>query len=162
MPGHATSIQDIEDFLSQKRIAIVGVSRDPANLSRKLFEEFSRRGYEVVPVNPNLPELGGQTCFKRVQDVKPPVDAVLLMIAPEVTNAVVRDCAEAGVKRIWMYRAGGKGSVNETAVKFCQEKGIRVVPGECPYMFLPDAGGVHRFHGFVRKITGRFPQRANP
>jgi len=155
------SLAIIEDFLAQKRIAMVGVSRDPANFSVKLFEELSQRGYDVVPVNPNTTEVEGRRCFARVQDIQPPVKAALLMTSPEATEAVVNDCAEADIRRIWMYRATGKGSVSAKAVAFCKEQGIRVVPGECPFMFLPDAAGFHRFHGFIRKITGRYPRRAH-
>ena len=152
------SIENITDFLAHKRLAMAGISHDPANLSVKLFEELVRRGYDVEPVNPNLGEVEGRKCFGRVQDVKPPVEAVLLMTSPEVTEMVVRDCAEAGVRTIWMYRAGGKGAVSPKAVEFCQEHGIRVVPGECPFMFLPESAGFHRFHGFIRKIMGRYPR----
>ena len=36
--------------------------------------------------------------------------------------------------------------------------GMEVIPGQCPFMFLPGAQGVHRLHGFFRRITGRYPQ----
>ena len=154
------SLEVVTDFLAYKRIAMAGITRDPGNLSVKLFQELIRRGYEVAPVNPNLAEVEGRRCFRRVQDIEPPVEAVLLMTSPEVTETVVRDCAEAGVRTVWMYRAGGKGSVSDKAVEFCRERGIQVIPGECPFMFLPGSAGIHRFHGFVRKITGRYPRRA--
>jgi predicted CoA-binding protein len=94
-----------------------------------------------------------------VQDIQPPVEAALLMTSPEATETVVSDCAEAGIRRVWMYRAGGKGAVSAKAVAFCRERGMQLVPGQCPFMFLPDAAGVHRLHGFVRKIMGRYPRR---
>jgi uncharacterized protein len=154
------SLETIEDFLAQKRIAMAGISRDPKSFSASLFGELCRRGYDVVPVNPNTVELQGRRCFARVQDIQPPVEAVLLMTSPEATETVVYDCAEAGIRRVWMYRAAGKGSVSAKAVAFCHEQGIDVVPGECPFMFLPEAAGFHRFHGFIRKITGRYPRHA--
>ena len=154
-----SSLEVVTDFLAHKRIAMAGISRDPAELSVKLFQELIRRGYDVVPVNPNLGEVEGRRCFGRVQDVEPPVEAALLMTSPEVTEAVVRDCADAGVRTVWMYRATGRGSVSGKAVEFCRERGIQVIPGECPFMFLPGSAGIHRFHGFVRKITGRYPRR---
>jgi predicted CoA-binding protein len=160
MATQRVSLETIEDFLAQKRIAMVGISRDPANFSVTLFKELCQRGYDVVPVNPNLPEVQGRRCFARVQDVQPPVAAALLMTSPAATETVVKDCAEAGIPRVWMYRAGGKGAVSPQAVQFCRERGIQVVPGQCPLMFLPDTTGFHRFHGFVRKITGRYPRRA--
>ena len=149
----------IEDFLAQKRIAIVGISHDPSSLSVALYTEFSRRGYKVALVNPNVREVQGKHCFARVQEVQPAVGAALLMTSPEVTNSVVRDCAAAGIRRVWMYRGTGQGAVSEEAVEFCREQGMLVIPGECPFMFLPGSAGVHRFHGFVRKITGNYPQR---
>lgn len=159
-PALKASLETIEDFLAQKRIAMAGVSRDSANFSVALFDELCRRGYDVVPVNPNVAEVKGRRCFARVQDIQPPVDAALLMTAPNETEAVVNDCAEAHIPRIWMYRAAGKGAVSARAVEFCRQRGLQVVPGECPYMFLPGAAGIHRFHGFIRKITGGYPPRA--
>ena len=159
MPTQRASLETIEDFLAQKRIAMPGISRDPANFSVKLFEELCRRGYDVVPVNPNVAEVQGRRCFARVQDIQPPVEAALLMTSPEATETVVNHCAEAGIRRVWMYRAAGQGAVSAKAVAFCHAQGMQVVPGQCPFMFLPEAAGFHRFHGFVRKITGRYPLR---
>lgn len=161
MATYKTSIEIVEDFLAQKRIAIAGVSRDPKSFSANLCEELSRRGYDVVPVNPNLPEILSKKCFARIQDVQPPVDGVLITTAPAATKTIVRDCAEAGVQRVWMYSAGVAGSVSEEAVEFCEAHNIRVVKGECPYMFLPGASGIHWFHGVVLKITGSFPRHAS-
>lgn len=152
------SLETIEDFLAQKRIAMIGISRNPKDFSAVLFEEFRKRGYDMVPVNPNVREVLGQPCFAHVQEIKPPVDGALLMTAAEVTDTVIADCAAAGIRRVWMYRAGGKGAVGEKAVAFCQEHGIQVVPGQCPFMFLPATGGVHKFHRFIRKIFGTYPK----
>lgn len=162
MEAHAVDLETIDDFLAQKRIAMVGISRESGSFSGKLFEELCRFGYDVVPVNPNTPEILSRTCFARVQDVQPPVAGALVMTAPEATETVVRDCAEAGVKRVWMYRAGGAGAVSSKAIQFCREHGIEVVPGQCPLMFLPGSGAFHHFHGFIRKLTGRYPRRVLP
>lgn len=145
--------------MAQKRIAMVGISREPRSFSVMLFEELCRRGYDVVPVNPHIPNVLGPRCFARLQDIPPPVDAALLMTSPTVTDTVVSDCAEAGIHRVRMYRAAGSGAVSPKAVAFCTERGIQVVPGQRPFMFLPAAAGIHRLHGFVRKITFCHPHR---
>lgn len=153
-----SSLADIRDFLAQKRIAVVGVSRDPRDFSAQLFQELAGRGYDVVPVNPAAPEVLGRRCFAHVQEIQPPPDAALLMTSPAATEAVVHDCAAAGIRRLWMYRAAGAGAVSETALQFCRERAIRVVPGECPLMFLPHAAILHRCHGLIRKLTGHYPR----
>jgi predicted CoA-binding protein len=153
-----TTLNTVTDFLNQKRIAVVGVSHRREDFSRTLFHELQHRGYEVVPVNPEFTEMEGQRCFAHVQDIAPPVDGALLMTSPRVTDQVVQDCAAAGVKRVWMYRATGKGAVSSDALKFCESQGISVVPGECPLMFLHGGAWVHRAHGFVRKIVGHWPK----
>jgi len=156
------SMQQIQDFLSQKRIAFVGVSRQPNDYSRTLFREFDARGYDPVPVNPAVAEVEGRRCYAHVQEIEPAPDAVLLLTSSTVTRQVVEDCIQAGVKRVWMCRTAGKGAVNAAAVGACQAHGIAVIPGECPFMFLQGdylqgGGWVHHLHGFVRKITGSYP-----
>ena len=161
MQPYIASLETIEDFLAQKRIAMIGISRNPKEFSAMLFKELCKRGYDVVPVNPSAKEILGRPCFARVQDIEPPVEAALLMTSHDVTDVIVADCAEAGIRRIWMYRAGGKGAVTPDAIDFCHQHGIQVVPGECPFMFLP-GNGFHSIHGVVRKLTGRFPKRTRP
>lgn len=161
MAPSGVSLNTIERFLSQKRIAMVGISRERQHISTILFEEFCRRGCEVIPVNPNSPEIMGRRCFASIKDIQPVPDAVLLLTAPAVTNSVVRDCAEVGVKRIWMYRGAGHGSVDAEAVEFCRDQGIELVPGQCPLMFLSPVRGVHRFHRFISKMTGHYPRCLN-
>jgi len=158
MTDEKVALDTIENFLAHKRIAMVGVSRESKDFSVTLFKELRRRGYEVVPVNPKTSEVLGQPCFARVQEIQPPVEAALLMTSPDVTDEVVHDCAEAGIRRVWMYRAGGRGAVSPQAVKFCREHGIELVPGQCPFMFWRDAGIGHRLHGLIRRITGHYPQ----
>jgi predicted CoA-binding protein len=148
----------IDEFLRQKRIAVVGVSRNPKDFSRALFREFVKRGYDVVPVNPNVAAIEGRTCYRRLQEITPPVDGALLMTSAQQCEAVVRDCAEAGISRVWMYRGAGPGAVSYEAVAFCDAHGIGVVPGHCPYMFWPDVPFFHRLHGFMAKLTGAYPR----
>ncbi len=160
MSAPVTSLDVITDFLAQKRFAIVGLSRDPHHFSVYLFRDLCKRGYDVVPVNVNATELFGKKCFARVRDIDPPVDSILLMTPPTATDAVVRECAEAGVKRIWMYRAIKDGAVTPEAVEFCRDHGILVVAGECPFMFLPH-NSWHKVHTLVRRISGTYPRHAH-
>jgi predicted CoA-binding protein len=123
------SLELIEDFLAQKRIVIVGMPREAKSMSEAVFKELSKRGYDVVPVNPNVQEVLGRKCFARVQD---PAVRRRRFVDGTVTEAVVKGCAECGIKRVWMHRGVGEGSVSAKAIEACREHGIRVIPGECP------------------------------
>lgn len=152
-----SSLQQIQGFLGLKRFAFVGVSRQPKDFSRMLFREFLARGYQAVPVNPDAEEIEGQHCFARLNDVQPPVEGALFMTAPAVTDTLVRDCADAGIKSVWMFRGGGQGAATADTIHYCESQGLQVIPGECPFMFLPGGAWYHRFHGLVRKITLSYP-----
>lgn len=142
-------------FLGCRRIAVVGFSRDPRSLSRAATDELRRRGYDVVPVNPNAGEaVDGRRCAARVQDVTPPPEAALLFTTPAVSEQVVRDCAEAGVRHVWMHRGMGPGAASSEAVAYCRSHGIEVVTDACVFMHLPEAGFVHRAHGWGRRVFG--------
>lgn len=151
-------MQRIQDFLGLKRLAVVGVSRKPQDFSRALFREFLARGYQVVPVHPDAPDIEGQRCFARLQDIQPPVEGALFLTAPAVTGTLVRECPAAGITRVWMFRGAGQGAAAPEAVRFCEAHGISVIPGECPFMFFPATRWFHRMHGFVRKIAGSYPR----
>jgi len=148
----------ITDFLEQKRLAVVGVSRKPHDFSRMLFREFRKQGYDAVPVNPQLTEVEGGRCYAHVGEISPPVAGALLMTPPALTEQLVRECAAAGVTRVWMYRAGGNGAVHPGAVAFCHEQGMRLVEGYCPFMFFARAGFIHRVHRFCMKLAGSYPR----
>ena len=173
-----TTLQDIGSFLALHRLAVVGVSRRSGDFTRVLFRELRQRGYDLVPVNPALAkegteeaakeevevkaEVDGIPCVAKIADVSPPVEGALLLTSPSVTDKVLEDCVKAGIRRVWLYRGTGAGAVSPSAIGFCESHGITVVGGECPFMFLPETGLVHRLHGFCRKLTGKYPPEADP
>jgi predicted CoA-binding protein len=143
------------EFLAQKRLALVGVSRDPKDFSRVVFRELRKRGYDLVPVNPAGGEIEGCPAVARCQDIQPPVAGALVMTRREASEQVVLDCADAGIPRVWLHRGVGPGSGSPAAVEVCRRLGIQAVVGECPYMFLPNPGFLHRAHGALRRWSRR-------
>ena len=148
----------INEFLTVRRFAMVGVSHDPKDFSRRLYTELCRRGYDVVPVNPFAGHIDGKPCLARVQDIRPPVTSALLMTSRSVTDHVLHDCADGGITLVWIYGISGVGSVSPSALRICEENGIKVVTGYCPYMFFHETQFFHRLHGFALKLTGRYPK----
>ena len=154
-----TTRGQIDAFLGLRRIAVVGVSRDPKEFSYTLWQELRQRRYEAVPVNPATDRIDDQACYARVQDIVPPVEGALLLTTPRVTEQVVRDCAQAGIGRVWMYGgAAGPGAASPDALEFCAENGIDAISGHCPYMFLPGTPFFHGLHAGWKKLTGSYPR----
>ncbi len=147
----------IEAFLACRRIALVGLSRREGDFSRRLFLELRRRGYDVVPVNPNTQLIEGEHAWPSVGIIQPPVEGALVMTPAERSAKVVRECHQAGVRRVWLHRGVGPGAVSTEALALCREHGISVVAGECPFMHFPGTGFPHRLHGFFRRTFGRRP-----
>ena len=153
-----TARKEIDDFLASKRLAIIGVSRNPKDFTRSLFREFRRRGYDAIPVNPGMAEVEGVRCYANVQDIEPRVDGAVLVTPAAKSERIVRECDAVGVCRVWLYRATGRGAVSPGALKLCQDRGLPVVAGECPFMFFPGTQWPHRLHGCCRKVFGTYPK----
>lgn len=147
-------------FLEHRRIAVVGVSRDPRGFARAIFKELLRRGYDAIPVNPGLAQAEGRTCHATVKAISPPPEVAILFTPPAEAEKVVRECLEAGVRRVWMHRGAGKGAASPGALALCRAQGIEVVTDLCPFMALPEVGWGHRVHAFFRHRSLSRHQRA--
>lgn len=150
----------IDEFLGEKRIAMVGVSRNARDFSRMLFRAFQKHGYDMVPVNRRADEMEGVQAFERIGGVNPPVGAALLMTPRKGCEALLAECAEAGVKRVWLYGFNGPSAGTKAAEDFCAEHGMSLVPGYCPMMFLPNPGPLHGSHRLFLRLIGKQPRTA--
>jgi len=153
------TLKDITKFLKCRRVAVVGLSRNPQHFSRALFREFAAQGYDPVPVNFQAAEIEGRKCFTRLSDITPPVEAALLMTAaPGATDQAVRECDQAGIRNIWVYKGDIDGNDHAQTVELARSCGSTVVEGYCPFMFLPHQGFIHRLHGFLMRLGGSYPR----
>jgi hypothetical protein len=72
------------------------------------------------------------------------VEAVVIGTRPELAEGTMRECAELGIRHVWMHRGPGAGSVSGAATIFGREHGITVIDGGCPLMFAPTADFGHK------------------
>jgi uncharacterized protein len=158
--GQELAIQDAAaQFLANKRIAVTGVSRKPAQHgSNIVFRRLRERGYEVFAVNPNVAEIEGGRCFSDVKSIPGGVDAVVIATRPERAMATMRECADLGIRYVWMHRSVGVGSVSEEAAAWGRQRGICVIAGGCPLMFDPTADVGHKIMRPLLTLTGKVPR----
>jgi len=154
----------VEDFLAQKKIAVVGVSDKRETGCNLAYRKFKESGYEVSAVNPRIESFEDDPCYPDLGTIPEKPEGVFILTNPKITDEVVQQCVDLGIQRVWMHcmmgtkpgLAASMTSVSKEAVRMCEENGITVIPGTCPNQFLkPDFGhkimrGMFRTFGFLR------------
>ncbi|MBI2913537.1 MAG: CoA-binding protein [Chloroflexi bacterium] len=154
-----TMREAVDDFLAQERIAVAGVSRSPNQAANLVYRALRKAKYQVFAVNPSADEVEGDPCYHDLKSIPGGVSAVVIATPPAAAKAIVRDCAQQGITRVWMHRSFGAGSVSEGAGAVGRESGISVIAGGCPLMFLPGTDFGHKCMRWVLGVTGRLPRR---
>ena len=146
----------VQDFLAQKIIAVVGVSDQRETGTNRNYRTFKRHGYRVYAVNPRISAFDGSPCYPDLKSIPEKVDAVFILTSPNITEQVVQQCVDLGIKHVWMHclmgtkpgLSAGSTSVSPSAVEVCRNHGIAVIPGSCPAQFLnADVG-----HAMMRRL----------
>jgi len=146
------------EFLACKRVAVTGVSRTPkTHGSNNVYRRLRERGYEVFAVNPNTDEVEGDRCYQDLKSIPGGVQAVVIGTRPEIAEGTMRECAELGIKQVWMHRGPGAGSVSAAATSYGRQLGITVIDGGCPLMFGPTADFGHKIMRLV--YAGHVPKQ---
>jgi uncharacterized protein len=145
-------------FLANKRVAVTGVSRTPkGHGSNLVYQRLRQRGYDVFAVNPNASEVEGDRCYPNLSSIPGGVDAVVIGTRPDTAEDTMHECAELGIKHVWMHRGPGTGSVSPEATDYGRQHGIIVIDGGCPLMFRPTADMGHRL--MRRMFAGNVPKQ---
>jgi predicted CoA-binding protein len=148
------------EFLARKRIAVTGVSRNPGSHgSNVVYRRLRERGYQVFAINPHAGQVEGDRAYPDLRSIPGGVEAVVIATRPDRAMATVRECADLGIRQVWMHRAVGTGSVSEEAAAWARQSGLRVIAGGCPLMFDPAADGGHKVMRSVLTLTGKVPRR---
>jgi uncharacterized protein len=150
--------QAASEFLAYRRVAVTGVSRTAqGHGSNVVYQRLRARGYQVFAINPNADEVEGDRCYPDLKSVPGGVEAVVIGTRPEIAEATMRECAELGIRHVWMHRSFGTGSVSDAATEYGRRHGITVIDGGCPLMFDPTADLRHKAMRFVFTRTGKVP-----
>ena len=155
-----TTIKDAAtEFLAHNRVAVTGVSRTPGSHgSNVVYKRLRDRGYHVFAVNPNAEEVEGDRAYHDLRAIPGGVDAVVIGTRPEVADETMRECADLGIRHVWMHRGPGAGSVSKSATAYGRERGITVIEGGCPCMFGATADPGHKAMRLVFTLTGNVPK----
>lgn len=92
-----TTSLDLGSILrSAQVIAVVGCSGRSTRTSHKIARYMQKRGYRIIPVNPNYDEVLGKTCYPDLPSVPDDVDIDIVDIfrRPQHTAEMVRTAIE--------------------------------------------------------------------
>lgn len=147
----------VEEFLSLKTIAVVGISgKDEGNPGNHIYRKLKNSGYSVFGVNPTSPVIDGESSYPTLSAIPEVIEGVVIVTNPTITQAIVEECVHLGIKYIWMHQLlKSATSVSQEAVAYARENGITVIADACPLMFCPPVDPVHTCFRWLLKVSGR-------
>ena len=143
--------QLIDNFVSSKRIAVVGMSRSGKKFGNMAAKELKMKGYEIFPVHPEAVEIDGFACSPNLQSLSGKVDAVWISIPPKNVSQVLQKAAQIGLKNIWLQQGAWSAEVQQTIDRLQ----LPVVTKKCIMMYAPPVKSVHKFHRTIKGIFGK-------
>ena len=156
------TVRSLRPILEPRAIAVIGASRDEANLGRRIFDALLTSAVPIYPVNQAVSELRGLSCYRSARELPPGVDLAVIAVPREAVPGVVDDCAAAGVKGIVVISAGfaesgPEGRVEqERLVERVRSYGMRMVGPNC--MGVLNASGATPFNA---SFAERLPKRGH-
>lgn len=119
----------VDRILSQaRRIAVVGLSDSPRRTSYGVAAALQRRGYEIVPVNPNIEETLGERAYPDLASVPGHIDIVDVFRREEHLAGVAREAVDRGdVGAVWNQL----GLRSSEARRIVEDAGIDYVEDLC-------------------------------
>jgi predicted CoA-binding protein len=141
----------IEEFITSKSIAVVGLSRNGKKFGNSALTELSKRGYEVFAVHPKAEEIAGTKCYPSLIALRGKVDAVVICIPPGGVAGVLREAAAIGLKNVWLQQ----GAESPEAISLGKELKLNLIAGKCILMYAPPVEGFHAWHRALYRLFAK-------
>jgi acyl-CoA synthetase (NDP forming)/RimJ/RimL family protein N-acetyltransferase len=127
--------RSVQALLHPQSVVVVGASRSEDTIGHRLLENLVAAGFagQLHAVNPEAAQVAGVRSVARVSDVPTPVDLAVVAVPAEAVEAVVSDCAAAGVRGLVVVSGGFAETGEEgrrrqeSLVRRARSLGMRVV-----------------------------------
>ena len=141
----------IDQFVSSKRIAVVGMSRSGKKFGNMAAKELKGKGYEIFSVHPQAKEIDGLVCYSDLKSLNGKIDSVWISIPPKNVSQVLEEAAQIGLKNIWLQQGAWSNDVQQTI----DQLHLQVVSKKCIMMYAQPVKSVHKFHRTIMGIFGK-------
>lgn len=149
-----SSQNNVNEFLHQKKLAVVGVSRNHGKFGNMIYCELKARGYQVMAVNPNADMIEGDRCYAGLGALPEKPDGVILAVPSKQGVEIVEETARLGIRHVWIQQ----GAESPEIEKRCRELDLVAISGECIFIFLEPVKSIHGFHRFFKQLFGKMPK----
>jgi len=110
-----------------KTIAVVGLSSDPMRPSFGVSQYMQRRGYRIIPVNPNESSVLGEKAYPNLSEVPEKIDLVDVFRRSEFVPEIVEETIRLRIPAVWLQ----EGVIDQAAAKRARDAGLTVVMDRC-------------------------------
>lgn len=119
---------DLSSLLQNtRRIAVVGLSDNPARDSHRVARYLIQAGYTVYPINPTVSEVLGQPSYASLAELPETVDMVNVFRRPEAVPDIVKEAIAHGAQSLWLQLGVGHAAAEAAA----QAAGLHVISNRC-------------------------------
>jgi acetyl coenzyme A synthetase (ADP forming)-like protein len=133
------TVASLRPVLEPRAVAVVGASRQPGAIGRRVLEALRASHYRgtIYPINPHAAEIDGMRCYGSVRDAPMGIDLAIVTVPRPLVLSVVDDCAAAGVKGLLVITAGFAETGDEgralqrRLVEKVREHGMRMIGPNC-------------------------------
>ena len=148
------SQKTIDEFLQQKTLAVVGVSRNKDKFGTVIYRDLKLKGYKMFGVNPNMDMVEGDRCYAGLGALPEKPGGVIIVLPPAEVIKVIEEAAALSIPYVWIQQ----GADSQEAEARCRELDLKFVSGECVFMFAEPVESIHKFHRFFKRLFGGMPK----
>ncbi len=145
-------LKQINSFLSNKHIGVIGVSRNSKSFSNAVVQELIRTNYKVYPVNPYADTIQNLKAYSSIGSLPPEVTALLFVTNAKVTDTIFKSAIAKGFHNIWVQK-----SCETPATESLSQDNVNLITKQCIVMYLNNTG-MHKCHKFILNIFGKIPK----
>jgi|DewCreStandDraft_4_1066084.scaffolds.fasta_scaffold00138_113 predicted CoA-binding protein len=147
------TLKQINEFLNQRKYAIVGVSANKNKFGNTLYKEAIAKNMDIIPIHPHLDSIEGKKCYSKLSDLEG-IEAIIISVSPKNTVSIVNQAIDYGIKHIWLQQ----GAETKEAIDLCEKNNINVIYQRCLLMFINGDTMPHKIHRFFSKLFGKYPK----
>jgi uncharacterized protein len=147
------SLNQIDEFLAEKNVAIVGISQAKQKFGNTIFAALQKAGYNLYPVHHQLKSFEGVDCYQQINSLPNHVNALIICTKPDHCMDLVKQAVDKNIQNIWLQQ----GAQNDEAILSAQKNGANIIHRECILMFAKPVTSIHRFHRGINKFFGLYP-----